>query len=74
VKKVLHPIICCAASAELTAVVFGFLSKSGLDPVLGINYNLKLNRKLTILYKSLFVIDIIKVIKLESLRKFVRVL
>lgn len=35
VKKVLHPIIFCAASAEVTAVVFGFLSKSGLDPVLG---------------------------------------
>ncbi|TKY70250.1 Plastidal glycolate/glycerate translocator 1 [Spatholobus suberectus] len=35
VKKVFHPIIFCAASAELTAVAFGFLSNSGLDPVLG---------------------------------------
>ncbi|CAJ1931000.1 unnamed protein product [Sphenostylis stenocarpa] len=35
VQKVFHPIIFCAASAELTAVAFGFLSKLGLDAVLG---------------------------------------
>ncbi|KAM7256505.1 hypothetical protein ACFE04_012246 [Oxalis oulophora] len=34
-KKVFHPIICCALSAELAAVAFGYLSGSGLDPVLG---------------------------------------
>ncbi|XP_014519489.1 plastidal glycolate/glycerate translocator 1, chloroplastic [Vigna radiata var. radiata] len=34
-KKVFHPIICCAASAELAAIALGFLSKSGLDAVLG---------------------------------------
>ncbi|KAL5794674.1 hypothetical protein ACOSP7_003268 [Xanthoceras sorbifolium] len=37
VKKVFHPIICCALSADLTALAFGYLSRSGLDPVLG-NY------------------------------------
>ncbi|KAL4277878.1 hypothetical protein GQ457_03G022260 [Hibiscus cannabinus] len=35
VKKVLHPIICCALSADLAAVAFGYLSKSGVDAVLG---------------------------------------
>lgn len=35
VKKVFHPIICCALSADLTAFAFGYLSKLGLDPVLG---------------------------------------
>ncbi|KAF3654316.1 Plastidal glycolate/glycerate translocator 1, chloroplastic [Capsicum annuum] len=35
VKKVFHPIICCAVSADLAAIAFGYLSKSGLDPVLG---------------------------------------
>ncbi|KAG9150485.1 hypothetical protein Leryth_010861 [Lithospermum erythrorhizon] len=34
-KKVFHPIICCALSADLAAFAFGYLSKSGLDPVLG---------------------------------------
>ncbi|BAT99709.1 hypothetical protein VIGAN_10121700 [Vigna angularis var. angularis] len=34
-KKVFHPIIFCAASAELAAIALGFLSKSGLDAVLG---------------------------------------
>ncbi|XAR70702.1 hypothetical protein NMG60_11027652 [Bertholletia excelsa] len=34
-KKVFHPIICCALSADLAALAFGCLSKSGLDPVLG---------------------------------------
>uniref|UniRef100_A0A6M2EGV0 LrgB-like family protein n=1 Tax=Populus davidiana TaxID=266767 RepID=A0A6M2EGV0_9ROSI len=35
VKKVFHPIICCALSADLAALAFGYLSQSGLDPVLG---------------------------------------
>ncbi|KAJ4728548.1 plastidal glycolate/glycerate translocator 1, chloroplastic [Melia azedarach] len=35
VKKVFHPIICCALSADLAAVAFGYFSRSGLDPVLG---------------------------------------
>ncbi|XP_059275567.1 plastidal glycolate/glycerate translocator 1, chloroplastic [Lycium ferocissimum] len=35
IKKVFHPIICCAVSADLAAIAFGCLSKSGLDPVLG---------------------------------------
>ncbi|OMO93464.1 LrgB-like protein [Corchorus olitorius] len=35
VKKVLHPIICCALSADLAAVAFGYISKSGVDAVLG---------------------------------------
>ncbi|KAK6947344.1 hypothetical protein RJ641_000817 [Dillenia turbinata] len=35
VKKVFHPIICCALSADLAAAAFGYLSKSGLNPVLG---------------------------------------
>ncbi|XP_014510028.1 plastidal glycolate/glycerate translocator 1, chloroplastic [Vigna radiata var. radiata] len=35
VKKVFHPIICCALSADLTALAFGYFSKSGIEPVLG---------------------------------------
>ncbi|KAJ6854292.1 plastidal glycolate/glycerate translocator 1, chloroplastic [Iris pallida] len=35
VKKVLHPIICCALSADLAALAFGYFSKSGTDAVLG---------------------------------------
>ncbi|KAL8170557.1 hypothetical protein V2J09_022361 [Rumex salicifolius] len=35
VKKLLHPIICCALSAVLAAFAFGYISKTGLDPVLG---------------------------------------
>lgn len=35
VKKVLHPIISCALSADLAAVAYGYLSGSGLDAVLG---------------------------------------
>lgn len=35
VKKVFHPIICCALSSVLTAFAFGYFSKLGLDPVLG---------------------------------------
>ncbi|XP_057977776.1 plastidal glycolate/glycerate translocator 1, chloroplastic [Malania oleifera] len=35
VKKVFHPIICCALSADLTALAFGYLSRSGFDTVLG---------------------------------------
>lgn len=34
-KKVFHPIICCALSADLAAFSFGYLSRCGLDPVLG---------------------------------------
>ncbi|XVF52265.1 hypothetical protein PTKIN_Ptkin05aG0005200 [Pterospermum kingtungense] len=35
VKKVFHPIICCALSADLAALAFGYLSRSGVDAVLG---------------------------------------
>ncbi|OVA12070.1 CidB/LrgB family [Macleaya cordata] len=35
VKKVLHPIICCALSADLAALAFGYFSRSGMDAVLG---------------------------------------
>uniref|UniRef100_A0A0D9Y9G2 LrgB-like family protein n=1 Tax=Oryza glumipatula TaxID=40148 RepID=A0A0D9Y9G2_9ORYZ len=35
VKKVLHPIICCALSADLAAIAYGYLSRSGVDAVLG---------------------------------------
>ncbi|RVW90315.1 Plastidal glycolate/glycerate translocator 1, chloroplastic [Vitis vinifera] len=35
VKKVFHPIICCALSADLAALAFGYFSQSGLYPVLG---------------------------------------
>ncbi|XP_043695784.1 plastidal glycolate/glycerate translocator 1, chloroplastic-like [Telopea speciosissima] len=35
IKKLFHPIICCALSADLAAVAFGYLSKSGVDVVLG---------------------------------------
>ncbi|XP_068650882.1 plastidal glycolate/glycerate translocator 1, chloroplastic [Aristolochia californica] len=35
VKTVFHPIICCAVSADLAALAFGYFSGSGLDPVLG---------------------------------------
>ncbi|XP_052170880.1 plastidal glycolate/glycerate translocator 1, chloroplastic [Diospyros lotus] len=35
VKKVFHPIICCAVSADLAALAFAYLSRSGIDPVLG---------------------------------------
>uniref|UniRef100_A0A0E0MB79 choline-phosphate cytidylyltransferase n=1 Tax=Oryza punctata TaxID=4537 RepID=A0A0E0MB79_ORYPU len=35
VKKVLHPIICCVLSADLAAVAYGYLSRSGVDAVLG---------------------------------------
>ncbi|TXG54236.1 hypothetical protein EZV62_019492 [Acer yangbiense] len=41
-KKVFHPIICCALSADLAALAFGYLSQSGLDPVLG-NYLTKVS-------------------------------
>lgn len=37
VKKVFHPIICCALSADLTALAFGYVSKLGFEPVLGID-------------------------------------
>ncbi|KAK6137239.1 hypothetical protein DH2020_029028 [Rehmannia glutinosa] len=35
VKMVFHPIICCAVSADLAALAYGQLSRSGLNPVLG---------------------------------------
>ncbi|KAK9081681.1 hypothetical protein Syun_031087 [Stephania yunnanensis] len=35
VKKVFHPIICCALSADLTAFIYAYFSRSGLDAVLG---------------------------------------
>ncbi|CAN6486520.1 unnamed protein product [Victoria cruziana] len=35
VKKVFHPIICCALSADVAAFFYGFFSGSGLEPVLG---------------------------------------
>ncbi|KAL8536446.1 hypothetical protein ACS0TY_011888 [Phlomoides rotata] len=35
VKKVFHPIICCALSSELAAFAYGKLSNFGLNPVLG---------------------------------------
>ncbi|KAA8521209.1 hypothetical protein F0562_011884 [Nyssa sinensis] len=35
VKKVFHPVICCALSADLAALAFGYLSGSGINPVLG---------------------------------------
>ncbi|KAK1569136.1 hypothetical protein Q3G72_033004 [Acer saccharum] len=41
-KKVFHPIICCALSADLAALAFGYLSQSGFDPVLG-NYLTKVS-------------------------------
>ncbi|EPS63824.1 hypothetical protein M569_10955 [Genlisea aurea] len=37
VRKLFHPIICCALSADLAAFAYGQLSGSGLNPVLG-NY------------------------------------
>ncbi|CAH8390323.1 unnamed protein product [Eruca vesicaria subsp. sativa] len=37
IKKVFHPIICCALSSVLAALAFGYASGSGLDHVLG-NY------------------------------------
>uniref|UniRef100_A0A0D9V1H6 Plastidal glycolate/glycerate translocator 1, chloroplastic n=1 Tax=Leersia perrieri TaxID=77586 RepID=A0A0D9V1H6_9ORYZ len=38
VKTVLHPIICCALSADLAAIAYGYLSRSGVDAVLGCDY------------------------------------
>ncbi|XP_031501513.1 plastidal glycolate/glycerate translocator 1, chloroplastic [Nymphaea colorata] len=35
VRKVFHPIICCALSADVAAFFYGFFSGSGLEPVLG---------------------------------------
>ncbi|XP_042483769.1 plastidal glycolate/glycerate translocator 1, chloroplastic-like [Macadamia integrifolia] len=40
IKKVFHPIFFCALSADLAAVAFGCLSKSGVDIVLGVNTSL----------------------------------
>ncbi|KAL0796038.1 hypothetical protein Bca101_067415 [Brassica carinata] len=33
IKKVFHPIICCALSSVLAALAFGYASGSGLDPL-----------------------------------------
>lgn len=41
VKKVFHPIICCALSADLAALAYGYFSRSGVDAVLG-NYLTKI--------------------------------
>lgn len=35
-KMLFHPIICCALSADLAAFAFGYISKSGIEPVLGL--------------------------------------
>ncbi|XWS62242.1 hypothetical protein CRYUN_Cryun07bG0193500 [Craigia yunnanensis] len=35
VKKVLHPIICCALSADVAALAFAYFSQSGVGAVLG---------------------------------------
>ncbi|MQM10001.1 hypothetical protein Taro_042889 [Colocasia esculenta] len=35
VKRVFHPIICCALSADLAAVALGYFSRSGMDAILG---------------------------------------
>ncbi|CAO2838067.1 unnamed protein product [Amaranthus hypochondriacus] len=34
-KMLFHPIICCALAADLAAFAFGYISKSGIEPVLG---------------------------------------
>ncbi|KAG1354225.1 plastidal glycolate/glycerate translocator 1, chloroplastic [Cocos nucifera] len=34
VKKVFHPIICCAFAADLAALAYGYFSQSGMDAVL----------------------------------------
>ncbi|KAL4592984.1 hypothetical protein LXL04_005993 [Taraxacum kok-saghyz] len=36
-KKIFHPIICCALAADLAAFAFGYFSKSGLYPILAIS-------------------------------------
>ncbi|PKA66532.1 Plastidal glycolate/glycerate translocator 1, chloroplastic [Apostasia shenzhenica] len=35
IRKVFHPIICCAVSADLAATAYGYFSRTGLDVVLG---------------------------------------
>ncbi|KAF8412895.1 hypothetical protein HHK36_000867 [Tetracentron sinense] len=35
VKKVFHPIICCALSADLAALAFGYFTQSGMNAILG---------------------------------------
>ncbi|CAD5180301.1 plastidal glycolate/glycerate translocator 1, chloroplastic [Musa acuminata AAA Group] len=35
VKKVFHPIICCAFAADVAALAYGYFSKCGIDAVLG---------------------------------------
>ncbi|MFS7962352.1 putative CidB/LrgB family protein [Helianthus anomalus] len=34
-RKVFHPIICCALAADLAAFAFGYFSKAGFYPILG---------------------------------------
>ncbi|MQM14956.1 hypothetical protein Taro_047893, partial [Colocasia esculenta] len=36
VRKIFHPIICCVLSADLAAIAYGYLSRSGMDDVLGL--------------------------------------
>lgn len=36
IKKIFHPIICCALSADLAAIAYGTVSQSGVDAVLGL--------------------------------------
>ena len=40
VKLVLHPIISCALSANLAAVAYGYLSGSGVDAALGLEFHI----------------------------------
>ncbi|KAJ0989909.1 hypothetical protein J5N97_008265 [Dioscorea zingiberensis] len=42
IKRVFHPIICCALSADLAALAYGYFSRSGVDAVLG-NYLTKVS-------------------------------
>ncbi|CAA6657247.1 unnamed protein product [Spirodela intermedia] len=35
VRRIFHPIVCCVLSADLAAIIFGYLSRSGMNHVLG---------------------------------------
>jgi hypothetical protein len=39
IKTLLHPIICCALSANLSATAYGYLSGSGIDAALGLEFH-----------------------------------
>jgi hypothetical protein len=39
IKTVLHPIISCALSANFSAVAYGYLSGSGMDAALGLEFH-----------------------------------